>query len=494
MAYNGFAIDKYLDAEAVTKELDELITKPIYGVKPEALEDYVQNYFEKKCKKSKDMTDEAKNIIPGGVQHNLAFNYPFPLAIEKAEGAYLYDVDGNKYYDLLQAGGPTMIGSNDPVVRDAVIDLLKTCGPSTGLFHEYEYKLAKKISECVPSVEKFRMLGSGTEACMVAARIARLKTGNKNILKMGGAYHGWSDQMAYGIRIPGTKGLQSKGIPNFVFKHTDEFFPGDLEDLERKLKKNKLDGGTAAVFIEAIGPESGTRPVTKAFVRGCERLAHEYGALLICDEVVTGFRIGLSGAQGYFGIDPDLTIFGKVIAGGYPGAGGIGGHNDCMQHLGAGLDASGKKVKKALCGGTVAATPISCIAGYTAICEIEKRNACEVAGKMGDRLTQGLQKLIKKYDLPFVAFNQGSVCHLDSVGTMHFAINWSKPWTIPNVMKQTDIRRVEMEHIGAAYMAEGLVTLAGSRLYTSAAYDEKMIDDVLDRFERVFKNCGKLEK
>ena len=494
MAYNGFAIDKYLDAEAVTKELDELITKPIYGVKPEALEDYVQNYFEKKCKKSKAMTDEAKNIIPGGVQHNLAFNYPFPLAIEKAEGAYLYDVDGNKYYDLLQAGGPTMIGSNDPVVRDAVIDLLKTCGPSTGLFHEYEYKLAKKISECVPSVEKFRMLGSGTEACMVAARIARLKTGNKNILKMGGAYHGWSDQMAYGIRIPGTKGLQSKGIPNFVFKHTDEFFPGDLEDLERKLKKNKLDGGTAAVFIEAIGPESGTRPVTKAFVRGCERLAHEYGALLICDEVVTGFRIGLSGAQGYFGIDPDLTIFGKVIAGGYPGAGGIGGHNDCMQHLGAGLDASGKKVKKALCGGTVAATPISCIAGYTAICEIEKRNACEVAGKMGDRLTQGLQKLIKKYDLPFVAFNQGSVCHLDSVGTMHFAINWSKPWTIPNVMKQTDIRRVEMEHIGAAYMAEGLVTLAGSRLYTSAAYDEKMIDDVLDRFERVFKNCGKLDK
>lgn len=494
MAYNGFAIDKYLDAEEVTRQLDELITKPIYGVKPEALDKYVQEYFEEKCKKSKEMTDEAKGIIPGGVQHNLAFNYPFPLAIEKAEGAYLYDVDGNKYYDLLQAGGPTMIGSNDPVVRDAVIELLNTCGPSTGLFHEYEYKLAKKISECVPSVEKFRMLGSGTEACMVAARIARLKTGNKNILKMGGAYHGWSDQMAYGIRIPGTKGLQSKGIPNFVFKHTDEFFPGDLEDLEKKLKKNKLDGGTAAVFIEAIGPESGTRPVSKAFVRGCERLAHEYGALLICDEVVTGFRIGLSGAQGYFGIDPDLTIFGKVIAGGYPGAGGIGGHNDCMQHLGAGLDASGKKVKKALCGGTVAATPISCIAGYTAICEIEKRNACEVAGRMGDRLTEGLQNLIKKYDLPFVAFNQGSVCHLDSVGTMHFAIDWSKPWKIPNVMKQTDIRRVEMEHIGAAYMAEGIVTLAGSRLYTSAAYTEEMIDDVLSRFENVFKNCGKLEK
>ena len=234
--------------------------------------------------------------------------------------------------------------------------------------------------------------------------------------------------------------------------------------------------------------------MTKAFVRGCERLAHEYGALLVCDEVVTGFRIGLSGAQGYFGIDPDLTIFGKVIAGGYPGAGGVGGHEDCMAHLGAGLDSSGKKVKKALCGGTVAATPLSCIAGYTTICEIEKRNACEVAGRMGDRLTKGLQELIRKHDLPFVAFNQGSVCHLDSVGTMHFAIDWSRPWQLPKILKETGRRQIEMEHIGAAYMAEGLVTLAGSRLYTSAAYTEEMIDDVLSRFDRVFANCGKLDK
>ena len=380
------------------------------------------------------------------------------------------------------------------MIRDAVIDLLNTCGPSTGLFHEYEYKLAKKISELVPSVEKFRMLGSGTEADMCAMRVARLKTGHKNVLKMGGAYHGWSDQIAYGMRIPGTKGLQSPGVPSFVFKHTDEFFPNDLEDLERKLKRNQATGGTAAVYIEPVGPESGTRPVSKEFVRGCEFLAHKYGALLVCDEVVSGFRIGLSGAQGYYGINPDLTVFGKIIAGGYPGAGGIGGHADCMAHLGAGLDSDGKKIKKAMCGGTMAATPISCVAGYTALCEIEKRNACEVAGRMGDRLTHGLQELIKKYDLPFVAFNQGSICHLDSVGTMHFHIDWSKPWTIPGVLKQTDVRKKEMEHMGAAYMAEGIITLAGSRLYTSAAYTEEMIDDVLSRFERVFANCGKVCK
>lgn len=490
MAYNGFAIDEYLDADKVTRQLDELIKKPVYTVRAAELKKYEEEYFEKKCAKSKEMITEAKNVIPGGVQHNLAFNYPFPLVITKAEGAKLYDIDGNEYYDLLQAGGPTVLGSNPEVVRNQVIELLNTCGPSTGLFHEFEYKLAKKISDSVGSVEMFRMLGSGTEACMVAARIARLKTGHKNILKMGGAYHGWSDQLAYGIRIPGTKGLQSKGVPNFVFKHTDEFFPNDLHDLEKKLRKNQLTGGTAAVFLEPVGPESGTRPVSKEFVKGAERLAHKYGALLVFDEVVTGFRIGMSGAQGFFGVDPDLTVFGKVIAGGYPGAGGIGGHKDCMAHMGAGLDASGKKIAKALCGGTMAATPISCVAGYYTLCEIEKTNACERAGRMGDRLTKGLQELIRKYDLPFVAFNQGSICHLDNAGTMHFYIDWSKLWKVPEVLKQTDIRRKEMEHIGAAYTAEGIITLAGTRLYTSAAYDEAMIDDVLSRFDRVFAKVG----
>ncbi|MEA4964761.1 MAG: aminotransferase class III-fold pyridoxal phosphate-dependent enzyme [Oscillospiraceae bacterium] len=492
MAYHGFAIDEYLDAAAVTRQLDELMRKPVCSIRKETLQNYVTNYFDAKCPGSKTMIEQAKAVIPGGVQHNLAFNYPFPIVITKAEGAKLWDIDGNWYYDLLQAGGPTLLGSNPPAVRDQVIDLLHTCGPSTGLFHEYEYRLAKKVSELVPSAEMFRMLGSGTEACMCAARIARLRTGHKNILKMGGAYHGWSDQLAYGMRIPGTKGILSKGVPGFVFRHTDEFFPNDLESLERKLRKNKLDGGTAAVYLEPLGPESGTRPVSKEFIRGAARLARQYGALLIFDEVVTGFRIGLSGAQGYFGVDPDLTVFGKIVAGGYPGAGGVGGHRDCMAHLGAGLDSSGKKVPKAMCGGTMAATPISCVAGYYTLCEIERTNACEVAGRMGDRLTKGLQALIQKHNLPFVAFNQGSICHLDNAGTMHFSIDWSKPWKIPEVLKQTGVRQKEMEHMGAAYMAEGLVTLAGSRLYTSAAYTEEMVDDVLSRFDRVFAGCGPL--
>ncbi|HKL56762.1 MAG TPA: aminotransferase class III-fold pyridoxal phosphate-dependent enzyme [Sphaerochaeta sp.] len=487
----GFAIIHYPDAEKVTEQLDALIKKPIYSIGRDALKQYEEQYFDKKCTASKAMIAEAKEAIPGGVQHNLAFNHPFPLVITKAEGAYLYDLDGNRYFDFLQAGGPTVLGSNPPEVRNKVIELLEECGPSTGLFHEYEYKLAKKICDSVSSVDTFRMLNSGSEACMAAVRVARLATKKKNIIKMGGAYHGWSDQLAYGIRVPGSRGTQAHGVPGYLFRHTQEFFPNSIPSLKRQLQMNKLRGGTAAVFIEPIGPESGTRPLSRDFNKEVALLCKEYGALLIFDEVVTGFRIGMSGAQGYFDVKPDLTVFGKVIAGGYPGAGGLGGKDEYMRYLAAGIQ-TGDKIHRALVGGTMAATPLSCVAGYYTLEAIEKHKACEKAGAMGDRLTAGIQTLIEKKHLPFVAFNQGSICHLETVGTMHFSINWNKPWTIPSVIKETSIRKKEMEYMGAAYMAEGLVTLAGSRLYTSAAYDEAMIDEALQAFSKVFDQVAEI--
>ncbi|HHX30940.1 MAG TPA: aminotransferase class III-fold pyridoxal phosphate-dependent enzyme, partial [Clostridiaceae bacterium] len=164
---------RYVDAKKVTAQLDDLIKKPIHGIGKEALASYEKNYYGEKCKGSRAMVDEAVSVIPGGVQHNLAFNHPFPLVFTKAEGNRLYDVDGNEYFDFLQAGGPTVLGSNPPYVREKVEELLDTCGPSTGLFHEYEYKMAEKMAELVPSVDMVRMFGSGTEACMGSIRIAR---------------------------------------------------------------------------------------------------------------------------------------------------------------------------------------------------------------------------------------------------------------------------------------------------------------------------------
>ena len=195
---------------------------------------------------------------------------------------------------------------------------------------------------------------------------------------MGGGYHGWSDSLVYALRIPGTAGFDAHGIPRASRKYTQEAFPNDIRSLERRLRMNKLKGsGTAAVIVEPMGTESGTRPVDFDHNKQIRELCDQYGALLIFDEVVTAFRIGISGAQGYFGVKPDLTVFGKVVAGGYPAAGGLGGSRELMEYLAAGLQ-SGKK--RAMVGGTLAANPLSSAAGYYTLVEIEKQQACEKSG------------------------------------------------------------------------------------------------------------------
>ncbi|MBI9091778.1 MAG: aminotransferase class III-fold pyridoxal phosphate-dependent enzyme [Desulfobacterium sp.] len=485
MGKPGYALGQYHDTHKIYERLNALISQPIRTLRRDALETYL-GYFENNCQASKTLAGQAEKVIPGAVQHNLAFNYPFPLAFIKASGAYLTDVDGNQYIDFLQAGGPTVLGSNPPGVREKVIDLLNTCGPATGLFHEYELKLARFICDRFQGVDMFRMLGSGTEGCMAAVRVARVATKKKHIIKLGGAYHGWSDQLSYGNRIPGVGFLESHGIPLSCFKYTHEVFPNDIDALERRLKWNRFRGGTAAVFMEPMGPESGTRPLDYDYNAQVRDLCTRYGALLVFDEVVTAFRIGIDGAQGYFNVTPDLTVFGKVVAGGYPSAGGLGGKAEYMACLAGGL--GGKKSKKAHVGGTMAANPLSSAAGYYTVKMIEETNACEKAGRAGDRLTQGLDALIARYDLPFVAYNQGSICHLETVGTMLFDISLFRPWEIPAKLKEIHARKEVMTHMGAAYMAEGLVTLAGSRLYTSAADTDEIIDQALVRFERVFRN------
>jgi glutamate-1-semialdehyde 2,1-aminomutase len=282
---------------------------------------------------------------------------------------------------------------------------------------------------------------------------------------------------------------------NDVVHYIDEVRPNDLNMLEKMLKKNRLKGGTAAVILEPVGPESGTRPISKEYNMEVRKLCDKYGALLIFDEVVTGFRVGLGGAQGYFNVVPDLTIFGKIIAGGYPGAGGVGGKKEYAQLMAAGL-ATGKH--RAYVGGTLAANPLSCLAGYTAIREIERTTACEIAGAMGDRLCDGLKELIDRYGLPYVAYNQGSIVHLECTGAMSFDFSsMSFIKSAIGILKHKNMmyeRKDSMERMGAAYMANGIVTLAGSRLYTSLADTPEIIDEALNRFEEVFKHVKKTDK
>lgn len=473
-----YGVSRWPDEKEIFKKMDVLVNQPLRRIKPEAMERYMK-YFEEKCQGSKKMIEEAKKVIPGGVQHNLAFNYPFPLVIEKAEGPYLYDIDGNRYVDYLQAGGPTLLGSNYEPVNRKVWEVVKESGPVTGLFHPYEKLLAEKIRECMPWVEMYRCLASGTEADMVAIRIARTYTGKQNIIKVGGAYHGWSDQLVYSLHIPYTKTFEAHGIPKEASQNTKEFFPGDVEGLRKVLEENEKNGGTAAVIIEPFGPESGTRPVAMDFAAKVRELCDEFDALLIFDEVVTAFRVGPGGAQGFFNVKPDLTVFGKIVAGGYPMAGGVGGSEEIMSCVAAGVKA-GKK--KAYVGGTLTANPLSCAAGYFAIDEIIKEDAARKAGENGDKLCDGIQKLIDKYDLPFVTWNTGSIVHFEVSGVMYLSV------TDPDIFQKIPERQRYIEEFGAALTANGVITLAGSRIYTSMADNDDTIAETLAAFEEVFSN------
>jgi len=475
------AISAWPDVDDLYRRFAELVRRPMVPIRPENMQK-VMRYFDERCAGSKRLAEAARKVIPGGVQHNLAFNHPFPLAMREAAGAHLTDVDGNRYIDFLQAGGPTLLGSNHPFVRHKVNGVLECCGPVTGLLHEYEVKLAELVCQHMPGVDMLRLLGSGTEAVMGAVRLARAYTKHKWIVKIGGAYHGWSDQLVYGMRLPGTGRMEATGIPHGSTAHTQECPPNDLDALRRRLRLNRLRGGTAAVLLEPLGPESGTRPVHPDYNRQVRALCDEYGALLIFDEVVTGFRVGPGGAQAYFGVRPDITVLGKCLAGGYPMAGAIGGRRDVMMMLVGGI---GTTSKRAFVGGTLSANPLSCVAGYYALEEAIRTNAAAKAGRAGDLLRKGLQEIIERRGLPYVVYNMGSIVHLQTSGVLLLDTgNLYKLWRVKDEAKA---RKHMMEEMGAAYSAHGLITLAGSRIYTSLADTDDVIDDALNRFEDVFK-------
>ena len=437
-------------------------------------------YFKEKCKNSAAHFAFASRYIPGGVQHNLSQNHPFPLSISKTDGAYMWDADGNRYVDLLQAGGATILGNNYRPVIDKVLEVMQPIGPAPGLFTEYETMLAELICDYMPYVDMVRMLASGTEADIAAIRLARCYTGKKKIIKMGGGYHGWSDQLVYSLHIPGTKRLEAHGIPEDCTFHTVEAKNHDLDLMEKLFQQAENEGGIAAVILEPLGPESATHPVPRDFNKGVRELCDKYGSLLIFDEVVTGFRVGLAGAQAYFDVAPDITVLGKIVAGGFPAAGAVCGLREVMSSLAAGVSAG--ETPSAYVGGTLTAGPLSCAGGYYALKAIDETDAAVKAGQAGDRLTEGVQKLIVKYDLPFVAYNHASICHLEASGLMHLDVK------APDFERQFAARRKAMGMLGLALEAEGVIVLAGSRLYTSLADTQEVIDETLSAIERVFIN------
>jgi len=344
--------------------------------------------------KSIALFDRAKSLMPGGVNSpvrafkNINGN---PIFFEKAKGAYLFDADGNEYIDYIGSWGPMIMGHSHPEVVNAIknqADLGTSYGAPTGL----ESDLASLIIQCIPSIEKIRMVNSGTEATMSTIRLARGYTNKNKIIKFDGCYHGHVDSLLIkaGSGVS-TFGLpDSPGIPKDLAKHTITCPYNDVEAFEKIFHEIKDD--LAAVIVEPIAGNMGFVPGTKKFLETLREKTSSSNSLLIFDEVMSGFRVSLGGAQEIYNIKPDLTALGKVIGGGLP-VGAFGGKKDIMDYL--------APIGPVYQAGTLSGNPLAMAAGSTLLNLIIKENPFELLEANAKELLGGMKNIMDTAGIPF---------------------------------------------------------------------------------------------
>jgi glutamate-1-semialdehyde 2,1-aminomutase len=452
-------------------KIETVINQPMRKFKPDALRGVIERY-EANHQRSREVFERMRKIIPGGVEHNLAFNYPFPLASKRVYDCWMETVDDVKLLDYLMCGGPIILGHQYKPLIDKVVETIQEVGPCHGITNEYEYLAAEALQKHFPSCEILRWLQSGTEADMLAIRIARTFTNKKWIIKIGGSYHGWSDQLVYDMHIPGLKFMESHGIPKNVFKFIDSCPPNDIEELRRMFKEKRK---VAAVIVEPMGGESGANPVRPGFNKEIEELCHENRTLMISDEVVCAFRLHMGGGQAYFGYTPDLSVFGKIVGHGFPSAAAIGGRADVMSVCAAGVSGG----KKAYSGGTIAANPLTCAAAYHAIKLVEETNATEIAGRAATRLATGFNEVFQKHNLPWFSYNYGGTVHFHT--SCMFGLDLNDPIQSGEIPKRKDF----MAEMGAAMVDQEIISVSGSRFYTCIQHTDELIDKTIEKIDKI---------
>lgn len=333
---------------------------------------------------SENLFLEALKCIPGGVNSPVRACGSVggqPLFIQKGDKSRIYDADGNSYIDYVLSWGPLILGHRPPCVIDALREVLET-GTSFGAPTELETRLARLVMDSVPSVEKIRMVNSGTEATMSAVRLARGFTGRDMIIKFDGCYHGHADTLLVaagsGIATLGIPG--SPGVPDAVISNTLSLKYNDIEGFTKVMKK--IGEKVACVILEPVAGNMGFVPPVDGFLQTLRDETAKYGSILIFDEVMTGFRVAKGSAQGLFGIKPDLTCFGKVIGGGLP-VGAYGGRKDVMDHI--------APLGKVYQAGTLSGNPLAMAAGIATLTELLKDHVYETLEQRTRTLMKGLQ-------------------------------------------------------------------------------------------------------
>ncbi|WP_412513909.1 glutamate-1-semialdehyde 2,1-aminomutase [Shewanella indica] len=420
--------------------------------------------------RSEDLFEQAKKTIPGGVNSPVrAFNGVggSPRFIEKADGAYIYDADGKAYIDYVGSWGPMILGHNHPKIREAVLKAVEN-GLSFGAPTELEVQMAEKVIEMVPSIEQVRMVSSGTEATMSAIRLARGYTNRDKILKFEGCYHGHADCL---LVKAGSGALtlgqpSSPGIPADFAKHTLTAVYNDLDSVKELFSQHPQD--IACIILEPVAGNMNCIPPVAGFLEGLRELCDQFGALLIIDEVMTGFRVSKSGAQGHYGVTPDLTTLGKVIGGGMP-VGAFGGKKEVMQYI-----APTGPVYQA---GTLSGNPIAMTAGLAQLEALLEPGLYEDLAAKTKRIAEGFKAAADKHGIPMA---------INYVGGM-FGFFFTDEEKITGFEQVT---KCNMEQFRAFYhgMLDEGIYLAPSAFeagFLSMAHGEQELQATLDAADRV---------
>ena len=420
---------------------------------------------------SEELFDRAVKVIPGGVNSPVRAYGAIGIAprfIDRADGCHIYDVDGKEYVDYIDSWGPMILGHNFPEVKESV---LKACekGLSFGCATAIEVEMAEFICDHIPHVDMVRMVNSGTEAVMSAVRVARGFTGKNKIIKFAGCYHGHSDAML----VSAGSGVMTSGVPDSAGVPkgcTEDTMTAVYNDLDSVLAlMEQADGQTAAVIVEAVGANMGVVPPKKGFLEGLRKLCDEYGALLIFDEVITGFRLAFGGAAEYFGVTPDLVTYGKIIGAGMP-VGAYGGRREIMELV--------SPVGKVYQAGTLSGNPIAMAAGLTQLKYLyEHQEIYKDLEEKGKRLYGGMEKILAEKNLPY------HINHVSSRGSLFF--------TEQEVVEYTSAKSSDTKAFSEYFkvmLAQG-IHMAPSQfeaMFLSVAHTDEIIDQTLEAVRNYF--------
>jgi glutamate-1-semialdehyde 2,1-aminomutase len=350
---------------------------------------------------SRALFERARRLFPDAVTHDNRRMQPFPLYVDRADGAYKWDVDGHRYVDYWMGHGALLMGHNPPVVRDAVREqALK--GTHYGACHVKEVEWGEWVCRLVPSAQRVRFTGTGTEATHMALRLARAFTGKRHIIKFAGHFHGWHEGVEIGVRAPYDTEPQPGQLPEVV-DLVSVLDPNDIGAVRARLAR----GDIAAVIVEPTGAHFGTVPMPASFINGLREETRRAGALLIFDEVVTGFRVAPGGAQQKLGITPDLTTLAKILSGGLPG-GAVVGRADVLSYLATKSDPEENRRTKIAHAGTFNANPLSAAAGAAMLAAVADGTAIDLANQQAARLRYGLNEILARERVAWKIYGEHS--------------------------------------------------------------------------------------